>query len=331
MKSEKWKVGREKWKVESEKWKVESGKWKVKSGKNQSLESIEIKNYMTTQEKKEMVMKIAFQGEYGAFSEVAAKKYFGDKIETSPSYAFADVFSKVQKRQVRFGVVPIENSLYGSVFDSYDLLLKSDLSVVGELQLQINHHLLAKRNLELTEITKVYSHPQALGQCSEFLKTLKYAEILPSYDTAGSALTLLQHNGDPIAIVASKEAAEVYQLKILKKNIQNNSENYTRFLIIAKNPLLEDFKFPKTSICFELKNIPGALFKSLSVFALRDINLVKIESRPIPHKPFEYRFYADFFGDLREERIKNALKNLAEISLSIKVFGTYEKGEIYKS
>jgi len=276
-------------------------------------------------------MKIAFQGEHGAFSEIAAKKFFSDKIETIPSYAFADVFAKVQKKQVEFGVVPIENSLYGSVFDTYDLLLKSNLSVVGELQLQINHHLLAKRSLKLSEITKVYSHPQALGQCSEFLKTLKNAEILPSYDTAGSALTLLKHNGDPIAIVASKEAAEVYQLKILKKKIQNNSENYTRFLVIAKQPLLKNFKQPKTSICFELKNIPGALFKGLSVFALREINLVKIESRPIPHKPFEYRFYADLLGDLREERVKNALKNLSEISLSIKVFGTYEKGEIYKS
>ncbi|MFA4923089.1 MAG: prephenate dehydratase [Ignavibacteriaceae bacterium] len=276
-------------------------------------------------------MKIAFQGEQGAFSEVAAKKFFGEEIATSSSYAFADVFIKVQNKQVRFGVVPIENSLYGSVFDTYDLLLKSKLSVVGELQLQINHQLLAKRNLKFSEIKKVYSHPQALGQCSEFLKTLKNAEILPSYDTAGSALTLLKHTDEPIAIIASKEAAEVYQLKILKKNIQNNSENYTRFLIISKKPLLKDFKEPKTSICFELKNIPGALFKSLSVFALREINLVKIESRPIPHKPFEYRFYADFFGDLREERIKNALKNLAEISLSIKVFGTYEKGIIYKS
>lgn len=276
-------------------------------------------------------MKIAFQGEHGAFSEVAAKKFFGDKIETIPSYAFADVFEKVEKKQVQFGVIPIENSLYGSVFDTYDLLLKSTLSVVGELQLQINHHLLAKRHLEFSEITKVYSHPQALGQCSEFLSTLKNAEILPSYDTAGSALTLLKHNGDPIAIVASKEAAEVYQLKILKKHIQNNSENYTRFLIIASKPVLHDFKTPKTSVCFELKNIPGALFKSLSVFALRDINLLKIESRPIPHKPFEYRFYADFLGDLRDEKIKNALKNLAEISLSIKVFGTYEKGVVYKS
>lgn len=276
-------------------------------------------------------MKIAFQGEHGAFSEVAAKKFFGEKIVTIPSYAFADVFEKVQKKQVQFGVVPIENSLYGSVFDTYDLLLKSSLSVVGELQLQINHHLLAKRHLELAEITKVYSHPQALGQCSEFLKTLKNAEILPSYDTAGSALTLIKHNGDPIAIVASKEAAEVYQLIILKKHIQNNSENYTRFLIIANKPVLHDFKTPKTSVCFELKNIPGALFKSLSVFALREINLLKIESRPIPHKPFEYRFYADFLGDLRDDKVKNALKNLAEISLSIKVFGTYEKGVVYKS
>jgi len=276
-------------------------------------------------------MKIAFQGEHGAFSEVAAKKFFGNNVVAVPSYAFADVFERVHKKHVQFGVVPIENSLYGSVFDTYDLLLQANLSVVGELQLQINHHLMAKRNLHLTEIKKVYSHPQALGQCSEFLKTLKKAEILPAYDTAGSALTLLEHEEEPIAIIASKEAALVYQLKILKKKIQNNAENYTRFLIIAKNPLLKNFSTPKTSICFELKNIPGALFKGLSVFALREINLVKIESRPIPHKPFEYRFYADLLGDLREERVKNALKNLSEISLSIKVFGTYEKGEIYKS
>jgi len=284
------------------------------------------------------MMKIAFQGEHGAFSEVAAKKYFGNNIETSPCYSFADVFSKVQKKLVNFGVVPIENSLYGSVFDTYDLLLKSTspdgkhgLNVTGELQLQINHQLLATKNLAFTDIKKVFSHPQALGQCSEFLKTLTNAEILPAYDTAGSALTLLKNADEPNAIVASKEAAEVYHLKILKKNIQNNSENYTRFLVIAKEQLLQDFKSPKTSVCFELKNMPGALFKGLSVFALREINLVKIESRPIAHKPFEYRFYADFMGDLREERVKNALKNLAEISLSIKVFGTYEKGEVYKS
>jgi len=284
------------------------------------------------------MMKIAFQGEHGAFSEVAAKKYFGNNIETSPCYSFADVFSKVQKKLVNFGVVPIENSLYGSVFDTYDLLLKSTspdgkhgLNVTGELQLQINHQLLATKNLAFTDIKKVFSHPQALGQCSEFLKTLTNAEILPAYDTAGSALTLLKNADEPNAIVASKEAAEVYHLKILKKNIQNNSENYTRFLVIAKEQLLQDFKSPKASVCFELKNMPGALFKGLSVFALREINLAKIESRPIAHKPFEYRFYADFMGDLREERVKNALKNLAEISLSIKVFGTYEKGEVYKS
>jgi len=283
-------------------------------------------------------MNIAFQGEHGAFSEVAAKKYFGESITTSPSYSFGDVFTKVQKEKVDYGVIPIENSLYGSVFDTYDLLLKSTgasgkngVSVVGELQLQINHQLLAAANLELHQIKKVYSHPQALGQCSEFLKKLKNAEILPAYDTAGSALTLRKHAGEPVAIIASKQAAAVYHLKILKKNIQNNSENYTRFLVIAKRPQNLMYKTPKTSICFELKNIPGALFKGLSVFALREINLVKIESRPIPHKPFEYRFYADFLGDLKEERVKNALKNLAEISLSIRIFGTYEKGEIYKS
>ena len=275
--------------------------------------------------------RVAFQGERGAYSETASKLFFGDGISISPSFSFDDVFRKVKKGEVDFGVIPIENSLYGIVFETYDLLLKYSLTIVGELNLQINHHLLANKRYKLGEIRKVYSHPQALGQCSEFLKSLNKAEIIPAYDTAGSALLSRDSDHEAIAAIAGREAARIYNLKILKSNIQNNKENFTRFLAISKNTIKKKYDSPKTSICFELKSIPGALFKALSVFALRDIDLLKIESRPIPHKPFQYIFYTDLFGSLEDEKIKLAINHLDEISLNIKKFGTYEAGKIYKS
>jgi prephenate dehydratase len=277
------------------------------------------------------MIKAAFQGERGAFSEIAAKIFFGEKIKVSPSYSFDEVFQKVKKSEVNYGVIPIENSLYGSIFETYDLLLKYSLSIVGELNLQINHHLIAAKNLKLSQIKKIYSHPQALGQCSNFLNTLKNTKVLPAYDTAGSALLAIKEQNEGVAAITSKEAAEIYNLKILKSNIQNNEENFTRFLIISKKKNQNKILNPKSSLCFELKSIPGALFKALSVFALRDIDLVKIESRPIPHKPFQYMFYVDLLGDLKNDKINLALNHLNEISLTVKKFGSYESGKTYKS
>jgi len=279
-------------------------------------------------------MKVAFQGERGAFSETAAKKYFGADLSVSPSFSFDEVFSKVKnpaKGGVDCGIIPIENTLYGSIFETYDLLLKYSLTIVAELNLQINHHLLSNHDYKLSQLKKIYSHPQALGQCSHFLKKIKNAEIIPAYDTAGAVLISSQNLHEPTAAIASKEAAEIYKMKILKSSIQNNKDNFTRFIIISRNKLTEKFAHPKTSICFELKSIPGVLFKALSVFALREIDLVKIESRPIPHKPFQYIFYADLLGGLSEKRIKLAINHLAEISINIKQFGSYEVGKIYKS
>jgi prephenate dehydratase len=276
------------------------------------------------------MIKVAFQGERGAFSEIAAIKYFRKNLSFSPSFAFDEVFNKIKKGTVKYGVVPIENSLYGSVYETYDLLSNYSFQIIGECNLQIRHNLLAKKRLKLNEIKEIYSHPQALGQCSKFLKKAIHSKIIPSYDTAGSA-KFINENNLPIAAIASKEAAEIYNLKILHRNIQNNSENYTRFLILGKLPDKKNFNRPKSSICFELKSIPGALFKALSVFALRDIDLLKIESRPIPHKPFQYLFYVDFKGALVNKRIRQAINHLSEISLSIKKFGTYETGQIFYS
>lgn len=274
---------------------------------------------------------IAFQGEHGAYSEIASKKYFGEDAKLSPTFSIDAVFEKVKTGKATYGVVPVENSSFGSIFDTYDHLLKYNLTIIGELNLQVNHYLLAQKKYKFDEIKKVFSHPQALGQTSEFLKTLKNAKIHPAYDTAGSAIISDLGKDEPVAIVASKNAAAIYGLKILKSNIQNNKENFTRFLIISKSAVKGKIQNPKSSICFELKSMPGALFKALSVFALRDINLVKIESRPIPHKPFQYVFYTDFYGDLNDKKIRNAINHLTEISVDVKQFGTYEVGKIFRS
>ncbi len=287
------------------------------------------------------MIRVAFQGEQGAYSEIAAIKYFNNKIIDNLSkaqrgsiklvscYSFREVFEKIKKSECEYGIIPIENSSYGSVFDTYDLLQQYHFKIIGELNLQITHHLLGLKKIQLKKLKKIYSHPQALGQCSKFIKTLKNIKIVPTYDTAGSAQILIDNSEKDAAVIASKESAKIYNLLILKSAIQNNKENYTRFLIINQKQTKSKFDKPKSSISFELKSIPGALFKALSVFALRDIDLVKIESRPIPHKPFEYLFYADLMGNLSDDKIKKALSHLSEIAISIKDFGTYEIGKTY--
>lgn len=271
---------------------------------------------------------IAIQGEKGSFSEIAAKGFFGKDIRVSTSFSFNDVFNKVKNKKVSYGIVPIENSLYGSIIDSLDLLQKNSLFIIGEINLQISHCLLSNKKYKIAQIKKIYSHPQALGQCSIFLGSIPEVKIIPNYDTAGSAKMLNKDHDEISAAIASKEAAKLYGLKIIKSNIQNKKKNYTRFLIIAKRPHRGKLNNPKTSLSIELKSIPGALFKALSVFALRDIDLVKIESRPLPDKPFQYLFYIDFVGDVKDEKIKLAITHLKEISSGIKSFGTYETGKL---
>lgn len=277
-----------------------------------------------------MMKKIAFQGERGAFSEIAAARYFGKNVSLSPSFSFSEVFEKINSGKAQYGIVPIENSLYGSVFETYDLLSQYSFSIFGEMNLQIRHNLLAAKDYGLKEIKEIYSHPQALGQCSIFLKKIKGSKIIPFYDTAGAA-KIISDSEKPSAAIASSEAAKIYRLKILHRNIQNNENNFTRFLVLGKKPAAKKYKKPKSSICFELKSIPGALFKALSVFALREIDLLKIESRPIPHKPFKYFFYADFKGSLDDGIIQQAIDHLAEISLGIQKFGSYETGKTFYS
>ncbi len=273
--------------------------------------------------------KVAFQGEKGAFSEDAAYHYFKNQIECVPKDTFKNVFQAVVSSECTYGIIPIENTTTGSIHHNVDFLLEFNLSVIGEIILRIQHNMLAFQKSRLKDIQKVYSHPQALEQCSNFLSSLKNTEIVPMYDTAGSARFIAEQQSTTGGAIASRRAGEVYNLHVLKKDIENNHQNYTRFLIISQktnNPK----KGGKTSIVFSTKNIPGALFKSLSVFALRDINLLKIESRPLRKGPWEYWFYLDFEGSMEEEVCCNAINHLKEITDFLKILGSYPKGKVFE-
>ena len=272
---------------------------------------------------------IAFQGEHYAFSEMAAKKFLGERCECLPCRTFEEVFAATNSGQSDFGIIPLENSLTGSIHRNYDLLLQNELRIVGEIQLRIEQHLIANSGVELDHIKTVYSHPQALEQCREFLQTLPNVEKVASYDTAGSVKMIHEKQILDAAAIAGKWAARDYVMVILKEEIEDIPENFTRFLFLAKDPI--KLGSPnKTSIVFSMKNIPGALFKCLSVFALRDIDLVKIESRPLRGKPWSYLFYLDFSGHMEEEACQKAIGHLEEITDFIKILGSYPSGNMQR-
>jgi prephenate dehydratase len=270
------------------------------------------------------VRRIAFQGERGAFSEAAAVALYGADVDLVPLPSFEAVFASVQEGTCTMGVVPIENSLAGSVHRNYDLLLQHALHIVGEVNLRIVHHLIANPGVRLADLRRVYSHPQALAQCERSLASLPGIEVLPSYDTAGSVKLVREQGLRDAAAIASRRAAEIYGMEILRSNLEDVRDNYTRFLALAPEPV-EPSGPSKTSIVFAGKNVPGSLFKMLSVFALRDIDLTKIESRPQRGKPWEYLFYLDFEGSLQEERCRLAVDHLSEIATFVRVFGSYPR------
>ncbi|MFK7848876.1 MAG: prephenate dehydratase [Rhodothermales bacterium] len=281
-------------------------------------------------------MKVAFQGELGAYSEEAVLALFPDAV-VHPMISFDDVFGGVESGQVEYGVIPIENSLFGSVHVNYDLLRRHDLVIVGEWYLRIQHHLLANAGVKLADVTHVYSHPQALGQCQDFLKKhLAKAEIVPAYDTAGAAKMVAEQGERGWAAIASNRAGEKYGLDFLASGIESDHQNYTRFLALQTRPASEkqpqDFSKPeemKTSVMYAVKeNVPGALFKSLAVFALRDLDLFKIESRPLIGSPGKYVFYIDLQGTHAEDRVLRALGHLGEIAADVKVLGSYRRAII---
>jgi prephenate dehydratase len=264
--------------------------------------------------------RVAFQGERGAFSEDAVISYFGD-AELFPHRYILDVFEAVLRDEVEFGVVPVENSQAGSINDTYDLLLSYPLSIFGEINLRISHYLMALPGESLEEIKILYSHPQALAQCEMFLSKLK-AEVVPTYDTAGSAKKIREGALKGCAAVASRRAAQIYDLNILAEKIETNVNNYTRFIVISKKTTEPSLK-SKTSLVFGTKNVPGALYACLGTFANRGINLTKLESRPSREKPWEYIFYVDFEGHASDQVCREALAELKQQTNFLKMLGSY--------
>lgn len=266
--------------------------------------------------------KVAYQGERGAFSEVASGRLLGKSIMPVPCKSFELVFDKVESRKADYGVVPIENSLVGSIHKSYDLLLERNLHVIGETQLRIVHCLIAPKGVTFANISKVYSHPVALDQCRNLFRQHPHIAPISYYDTAGSVKMLSESGLKNSAAIAAPYAADIYGMKILKKSVEDEKTNYTRFLLLARKPVAVKGK-AKTSIVFSMRSIPGVLFKALSVFALRDINLTKIESRPVRSKVWRYHFYIDFEGSISDIHVKKALDHLGEIAHFVKILGSY--------
>jgi prephenate dehydratase len=277
-------------------------------------------------------MAIAFQGERGAFSELAAIEFFGGKQKTVAVAQWEDVFTAVENNDTLYGIVPIENSLGGSIHRNYDLLLHHKPYIVGELYLKISQQLLANKGVKLSQIRRIYSHPQGFEQCRLYLQhKLPHIELIPVSNTAAAAKKIKDESLVDAAAISSTQAAIDYDLKILAKDIEDNKENITRFLVLGNKKSKHQLQTPmKTSIVFSLKNMPGALFRALSVFSLRDIDLVKIESRPVRGKPFEYLFYLDFSGSECEQHQQNALNHLQEITVFYRVLGSYDVGQLVR-
>ena len=267
--------------------------------------------------------KVAFQGEHGAYSEIAATKFFPES-QLIPMKLFQDIFDALLTDSIDCAVVPVENSIEGSVNEIYDLLLDADKKITGEMFLKIEHCLIALP--DSNAITKVLSHPQALAQCRNYIKR-KNLDSIPSYDTAGSVRLIKEKKINDTAAIASKNAAEFYNMKILDQNIEDRKNNFTRFLVLSDLHTAPS-KSDRTSMIFGLKHTPGSLYSVMQEFVHHKINLTKIESRPTKEKPWEYNFYVDFEGHVEEENVKNAINNIEKKCTFIKILGSYQRGTI---
>ena len=268
--------------------------------------------------------KISFQGEHGAYSETSARRFFKNDIEAVPCRTFHDALNETESGHSDYAVLPVENSIEGSVGQSFDAILLSNLHAVGEIYLEIHHCLIS--NGKIDEINTVYSHPQALGQCSDFIQK-NSLNTVPTYDTAGSVKIIKDLNEKNIAAIASKNAAEIYNMSIIQEEIENEPDNVTRFLIFSKQQT-ESTTNDKTSIIFSINHEPGTLYEIIKEFSNNNINLTKIESRPKKETSWEYNFYVDFEGHRNNPKILELLDELKDETLFMKVLGSYKTGEL---
>jgi len=270
---------------------------------------------------------VGFQGELGAFSQEAVNQLFGPAARVVPFVRFQDVFRALTSDEIHAAVIPVENTLHGSVHENYDHLLAYDVRIVGETSVRIVHNLIAAPGVRLRDVRRVFSHPVALNQCLTFFSSHPTVEQVPYYDTAGSVKMVVADKLADAAAIGSAVAASIYGGHILRRSVEDDRRNFTRFVLLnAKHrviPAGRPVKRWKTSLVFATRNVPGALFRSLSAFALRDLNLTKIESRPLRGKPWEYLFYVDFFGREDDVPVQNALRHLAELADFLRVLGTY--------
>ena len=278
----------------------------------------------------QMELLVGDQGTEGAYSQLAAKHHFdrrGDLVRAVGYHSFREMLEALKSAEIDYAVLPIENSIAGSINESYDLLAKMGLSLVGEEYQPIAHCLIGAAQVPVSEIRRVYSHPVALAQCGEFLESLEDCHVEAFVDTA-MAVEKVKQDADPHqAAIASEQAALLHGLPILRRDIADHPENYTRMVIVAAGPEHYDPRVPcKTSLIFSTIHEQGALARCISIFADRGLNLTKIESRPKPHSPFEYLFYVDFEGSVDRRTTQEALKELESVTTFLTVLGSYPIG-----
>ena len=267
-------------------------------------------------------LRIAFQGERGAYSEMAIMLNFPASTAI-PLKTFYDVFETVKSHRNGMAVVPIENSIEGSISETYDLLLQDKIYVSGEIFQRINHCLIV--NKEYKKIINVYSHPQALGQCRNYIQSKKL-EPIPAFDTAGAVKFIKENKMMKSAAIASRRAAEIYEMQILEEGIEDKKNNFTRFFVISKQLVDKPSGRDRTSIIFALEHKPGSLYQVLKEFSRKRINLTRIESRPTKETPWEYYFYVDFDGHYNDEKVKLTLNRIKSQTKFFKLLGSYQKG-----
>ncbi|MFI5306583.1 MAG: prephenate dehydratase [Polyangiales bacterium] len=270
---------------------------------------------------------VAFQGADGAYSQIAAEQHFGGwqgEIETRGCDSFLAMLEAVAHGDADYGMLPVENTTAGSINEAYDLLAQTTLSVVGEEVLRVEHCLVGLPGSKLEQIRRVYSHPQALAQCSTFLAGLRDCAVLAFTDTAMSVKKVRDEGDESQAAIASERAAKLYGLEVVARNVESQKDNFTRFMVVARSPLQLDERIPcKTSLIFSTRHEQGALVRCLNVLADRGLNLTKLESRPRLQSPFEYIFYVDFEGNLESEPVKQALAAMRAHTSFLKVLGSY--------
>jgi len=274
------------------------------------------------------MMVVAFQGEPGAYSEQAVRQYFGSSVRSLPCRGFRDIFEALQDGRASHGMLPVENSLAGTVIPAYDLLMDHDLQVQGEAVVRVEHCLMAPAGTPLGAISRAKSHYQALAQCEHSLRRMGI-EPVDYYDTAGAARDLAANPEEGTAVIASALAAQTYDLNILVHNVEDLAFNYTRFFVLGRDA--PDRRDPsKTSIVFTTRHVPGALHAVMGELAARDLNLTKIESRPRRNRPWHYLFYVDFEGHEDEPAVRDALLGILKLSSFLKVLGSYPAAEMMK-